>query len=130
MDKSPNTMDEMVHQFNNVITTALDKQARIKTKLVRDTHHQHLFDEKIKTEIIIQQKKEREWIGEQSEYSWRAFYNQCRYISNMIKTAQQIYFKVKIEENKKDYKAIFNIANSLLFRKQDSSLPEISPYQY
>ena len=34
---------------------------------------------------------------------------------------------MKIEENKKDYKAIFNIANSLLFRKQDSPLPEISP---
>ena len=32
-----------------------------------------------------------------------------------------------IEENKKDYKAIFNIANSLLFRKQDSPLPEIHP---
>ena len=40
----------------------------------------------------------------------------------MIKTAQQNYFKVTIEENKKDYKAIFNIANSLLFRKQDSPL--------
>ena len=32
-----------------------------------------------------------------------------------------------IEENKKDYKAIFNIANSLLFRKQDSPLIEICP---
>ena len=45
----------------------------------------------------------------------------------MIKTAQQNYFKVMIEENKKDYKAIFNIANSILFRKQDSPLPEIHP---
>ena len=34
---------------------------------------------------------------------------------------------MKIEENKKDYKAIFNIANSLLFRKQDSPLPDITP---
>ena len=32
-----------------------------------------------------------------------------------------------IKENKKDYKAIFNIANSLLFRKEDSPLPEICP---
>ena len=49
MDKSPNTMDEMVHQYNNVIITALDKQVPVKTKLVRDTHHQPWFDEKIKT---------------------------------------------------------------------------------
>ena len=127
MDKSPCTMDEMVHQYNNVIITALDKQVPVKTKLVRDTHHQPWFNEEIKTEIILWHKKEREWIQEQSEYSWRAFYNQHRYVSNMIKTAQQNYFKVMIEETKKDYKAIFNIANSLLFGKQDSPLPEICP---
>ena len=62
MDKSSNTMDEMVHQYNNVIITAWDKQVPVKTKLVRDTHHQPWFDEKIKTEIILQHKKEREWI--------------------------------------------------------------------
>ena len=61
---------------------------------------------------------------DQSEYSWRAFYNQHRYVSNIIKTAQQNYLNGKIEENKNDYKAIFNIANSLLFRKQDSTLPD------
>ena len=61
------------------------------------------------------------------EYSWRAFYIQCRYVSNIIKTAQQNYLKEKIEENKHDYKAIFNIANSLLFRKQDSPLPDTTP---
>ena len=53
MDKSPNIMDEMVHQYNNVIITALDKQVPVKTKLVRDTHHQPWFNEKIKTEIIL-----------------------------------------------------------------------------
>ena len=52
MDKSPNTMDDMVHQYNNVIITALDKQVPVKTKLVRDTHHQPWFNEKIKTKII------------------------------------------------------------------------------
>ena len=45
----------------------------------------------------------------------------------MIKTAQRNYFKTKIEENKKDYKAIYNITNNLLFRKQDSPLPNITP---
>ena len=64
---------------------------------------------------------------DQSEYSWRAFYNQCRYVSNIIKTAQQNYLKGKIVENKNDYKAIFNIDNSLLFRKQESPLPDTTP---
>ena len=30
MDKSPNTMDEMVHQYNNVIITALENQVPVK----------------------------------------------------------------------------------------------------
>ena len=64
---------------------------------------------------------------DQSEYSWRAFYNQHRYVSNIIKTAQQNYLKGKIVENKNDYKAIFNITNSLLFRKQESPLPDTNP---
>ena len=64
---------------------------------------------------------------DQSEYPWRAFYNQCRYVSNIIKTAQQNYLKGKIVENKNDYKAIFNITNTLLFRKQESSLPDTAP---
>ena len=64
---------------------------------------------------------------DQSEYSWRAFYNQRRYVSNIIKTAQQNYLKGKIVQNKNDYKAIFNIANSLLFRKQESPLPDTTP---
>ena len=95
-----------------------------KTKLVRDTHHQPWFDDKIKKEIILWHKRERDWLRDQSEYSWRAFYNQCRYVSNIIKTAQQNYLKGKIEENKNDYKAILNIANCLLFRKPDSPLPD------
>ena len=53
MDKSPNIMDEMVHQYNNMIITALDKQVPVKTKLVRDTHDQPWFNEKIKMEIIL-----------------------------------------------------------------------------
>ena len=127
LKKSPSTMDDMVQQYNDTIITALDKQILEKTKLVRDTHHQPWFDDKIKKEIILWHKRERDWMPDQSEYSWRAFYNQCRYVSNIIKTAQQNYLKGKIEENKNDYKAIFNIANSLLFKKQESPLPDTTP---
>ena len=126
-EKSPSMMDDMVQQYNDTIITALDKQIPEKTKLVRDTHHQPWFDDKIKKEIILRCKRERDWIRDQSEYSWRAFYNQHRYVSNIIKTAQKNYLKGKIEENKNDYKAIFNIANSLLFRKQESPLPNTTP---
>ena len=82
---------------------------------------------KSKKKLFYNVRKKGIGCDDQSKYSWRAFYNQCRYVSNMIKTAQQNYFKEKIEENKNDYKAIFNIANSLLFRKQNSPLPDTTP---
>ena len=41
--------------------------------------------------------------------------------------AQWNYYKEIIHENCNDYKAIFNIANSLLFRKTDSPMPNIKP---
>ena len=50
-------MDAMVKQYNNVITTALDKQAPIKTKLVKDTHHQPWFDEKLKQKSSYNKRK-------------------------------------------------------------------------
>ena len=108
-EESPSMMDDMVQQYNDMIIMALDKQIPEKTKLIRDTHHQPWFDDKIKKEIILWHKRERDWIRDQSEYSWRAFYNQCRYVPNIIKTAQQNYFKGKIEENKNDYKAILTL---------------------
>ena len=56
-----------------------------------------------------------------------AFYVHGRHIANIIKTAQCNYYKEIIHENSNDYKAIYNIANSLLFRKSDSPMPDIKP---
>ena len=39
----------------------------------------------------------------------------------------KIISKGRLKKTKNDYKAIFNIANSLLFRKHDSPLPDTTP---
>ena len=43
-------------------------------------------------------------------------------MANIIKEAQCNHYKQIIKEHKHDYKTIFNIANGLLFRKQESVL--------
>ena len=48
-------------------------------------------------------------------------------MANIIKTAQCNHYKQITLEHKCDYKTIFSIANGLLFRKQESLLPPISP---
>ena len=123
----PSSLSDHVHSYNMILSDALDKHAPVKTKCIWDTHHQPWFNDQIKAEIILHHKKERIWQSEQMEYAWRAFYNQRRYVANVIKTAQMSYYKNIISENRHDFKAIYKIVNSLLFRKQEVKLPPITP---
>ena len=104
----------------------MDKHAPIIEKKIRDSHHQPWFNDRIKNEIVLRRKK-KEWLKDQSEYSLNAFYIQHRHVANIIELAQCQYYKEIIHENHNDYKAIYNIANSLLFRKSDSPMPDIKP---
>ena len=120
-------MDDMVQQYNDTIVTALDKQIPEKTKLVRDTHHNPglMIKSKKKSFYNVREKG----IGceiSQNTHGGLSTINIDMSLTSS-RTAQQNYLKGKIEENKNDYKAIFNIANSLLFRKQESPLPDTTP---
>ena len=121
------TLEEHVSSYNTILTETLEKHAPIKTKAIRDTLHFPWCNENIKDEILLQQHEERIWQKELTEYSWRAFYNQCRYVANLIKTLQMNYCKNIIAENRTYFIAIYKIVNRLLHRKQESPLPSITP---
>ena len=117
-------------QYKTKLFKVLYNHTPIKEKRFRDSHHQPWLNDKIKSEIVLRRKKEGTWLEDQSEYSWNTFYVQCRHVANIIKMAQWNYYKELIHENHNDYNAIFNIANSLLFRKlthqcQTSSLCQL-----
>ena len=127
LENQPEQWDDQVKQYNTKLCVVLDKHAPITEKKIRDSHLQPWFNDRIKSEIVLRRKKERIWLKDQSEYSLNAFYVQCRHVANIIKTAQCNYHKEIIYENCNNYKAIFNIANSLLFRKSDSPIPDMKP---
>ena len=120
-------LDDQVKLYNTKLCEVLHKHAPIIEKKIWDSHHQPWFNDRIKSKIILRRKKERNWLKDKSKYSLNAFYVQHRHAANIIKTAQCNYYKGIIHENHNDYKAIFNIANSLLFRKSDSPMPDIKP---
>ena len=125
LEDQPGELGNQVDQYNTKLWEVLDKQAPIIEKKIRDSHYQLWFNDKIKNEIILRRKKKRIWLKEQSEYTLNAFYTQWRHVANIIKTAQHQYYKEIIHCN--DYKAIYNIANSLLFRKSESPIPDFKP---
>ena len=117
-------LSDMVDTYNNGIRAAINKHAQEKTKKVRTSHQQPWFSDRIQDEIQIRCMKERKFLADQSEYNFQAFYNQQCHVPNIIKVAIAEHYNNLIHEKKNDYKEVYNIVNSLLFRKEQSPLPK------
>ena len=85
----------------------------IKEKRISDSHHEPWFNDKIKSEIVLRRKKEKNLVTRSIR---KLMEHLCpsRHVANIIKMAQWNYYKEIIHENYNNYKAIFNIANSLI----------------
>ena len=92
-------------------------------KKVKQSHRQPWFDDRIRREIIIRRKKERTYRNDPKEYNLNTFYQQCRFVSNIIKTAQRTYYTEKLADNKINFKQIFEISNKLLYKNEPLLLP-------
>ena len=120
-----NSLADEVEGYNTELKGVLDKHApKKKTKIVKITHWNSWFNDKIKEEIRLRRKKERAWNKDPTFYNFQAFYYQRRYVANLTKVTRSEYFKFQIIEHRGDYKAIYIIANKLLCRKEVSLLPK------
>ena len=69
-------LEAKIDCYSRVILTTLDKHAPQKTKLVKVSHKQPWFTDRIKEEIRVRWKKELSWIKDPNYYTYQAFYNQ------------------------------------------------------
>ena len=113
----------LVNRYNSDLRKILDRHAPEKKRLVKITHKQPWFTDKIQGEIILRRVKEWKWLQDQSYYSFMAFYHQRRYVANTIQQAKREYYSTMVEENRNNVKAVFTIANKLLFRNEPLPLP-------
>ena len=116
-------LGELVQNYDKTLGQLLNKHAPVKSKIVKKNHEQPWFNEHIKSEIILRQKKERQWENDNTEYSFRAFYNQRQFSANLIRKYQKQYYNEVLLEHKYDAKAIFKITNKLLFKDESLTLP-------
>ena len=117
-------LSDMVDTYNNGIQAAINKHAPQKTKKVKTSHQQPWFSDKIRDEIQIRCMKEGKFLADPTEYNFQTFYYQGCHVANIIKTARAEHYNNLIHEKKNDYKEVYNIVNSLLFRKKQSPLPK------
>ena len=113
-----NTLEQKVNKYNKTLTECLQECAQLKTKKLKTSTKQPLFDDNIKCKIQIRRVKGYQWNKAPTEYNYMAFYYQRRYVTNVIRTAQNTHYSKLLEENKNDFKQIFNIPNKLLFRNK------------
>ena len=66
----------LVNRYNSDLRNILDRHAPEKKRLVKITHKQPWFTNKIQREIILGRVKEWKWLQDQSYYSFMAFYHQ------------------------------------------------------
>ena len=78
------TENEAVDAYNKKLRQALDQHAPVKQKEIKVYHDLPWFNEKIKEQIRLQCYKERLWRCNPNEYTQHAFYNQRRYVANLI----------------------------------------------
>ena len=67
--------------------------------------------------------KEYKWKFNPTEYNLNAFYQERRYVANIIKQAQRSFYVKKLLENRTNFKEIFTITNKFLGRNDPSPLP-------
>ena len=116
----------LVTRYNSDLMQVLDRHAPEKRRLVKVTHKQPWFTDKIQREIILRRAKEQKWLQDQSYYSFMAFYYQRRHVANIIQQDKREYYSTMLQENRYNVKAVFTIANKLLFRKEPLPQTEAS----
>ena len=121
--ESVEDLQDLVTAYNSVLLSTLDTHAPLKIKRVKKVHKQLWFNDRIKKELILRHKKEKAYNKEPNEYTLNAFYQQRRYVSNMIRMAQKDFYVNKLSENKHDFKKVFDIANKLLFQNEEMPFP-------
>ena len=92
-------------------------------KKVKPSRHQPWYSERICDEIKIRRYKERLFRHDPNVYSLQAYKNQCRWVSSLMKRAQKEHYCDLFHTYQHDFKKVYQLTNSMLFRKQDLPLP-------
>ena len=116
-------VNDLVNQYNTVLTELLDKHAPPKTKLVTVRARAPWFNEEILSAKRDRRKAERKWRSSKLQVHYKIFKCAHRKVVDLCHNAKKSFYCDKIKEHGSDQKQLWKIANDLLFRKKASPLP-------
>ena len=117
---------DLVDLYNSTLTDILDSHAPVQTKTITVKHQSPWFTEEIHKAKQLRRRAERQWRKTKLAVHLEIYRTECRNVSRLCNEARKCYYCLQIEECGHDQKKIFSIANDLMNKKKDCSLPTSS----
>ena len=119
------TLEESLSNYTSRLSTVFNLHAPLEEKTISYMPHAPWFDNEYKQHRILRRKAER--LSEKknaSDADKRLYDDIKKETTKMSNLKKQEYYRTKIENNKKDIKAIYDVLNKEMDRKQGSPLPD------
>jgi hypothetical protein len=112
--------------FFSRVSKVFESHAPLVTKTITTLHTAPWFDAEYKEQRKLRRKAERRWFKSKSDADYQLFREIRNETTNMAKLKKQKFYQAKIKNKDGDIKAIFNVVNRDLDRKQKPPLPDCS----
>ena len=116
-------LDDLISQYNDVLSSILDIHAPVKTKTITLRPAAPWYSEEINNLKKDRRRLERRWRRTKLPVDRQLFIDQCRAVNSLICSSKRTYYTKLISDNQSDYKLLFKTIDSLLHRKCDTPYP-------
>ena len=123
LNDSSGTLDEITTRYVSALNDLVDKHAPLLQRTITVRPHARWYNEQLRDAKHVRRQLERKWRHSKTESDHEAYRKQCSIVAKELYTAKTEFYSNKIIENQGDYKALFNIANTLLVNQNCATMP-------
>ena len=116
-------LSELVDMYNDTLKTNLEKVAPLITKEVTDRQKCPWYCDEIKLAKQERRKAERRWRKTKLTVHYNILKEKQKYVSQLCSDTKSTYLCNIIQQYETDQRKLYQLANNLLHRKQEISLP-------
>ena len=116
-------VDELVHIFDSVLKSILDKHAPLIWRSVRLRPNTEWYNDDIRRAKSLRRKYERLWCKSGLHIHKELFNSQRKLVNELMTSAKKEYFSTLIHNCGTDQRKLFGVVNQLLSRDKQLDLP-------
>ena len=107
------SLDELVSQYNNILSGLLDKHAPTVVKRLRTRESLPWFTAEIKVQKTLYRQAERKWRKHRLAVNFQLYHAAYLQYRALCCESKKTFFEAKIQECK-DHKSLYSVANKLV----------------